>query len=440
MRLADNNENLENYWMPFTANAGFKADPRMIERADGMYYYDAAGRKILDSCAGLYTHAAGHCHPAIVSAVEEQLHKLDYAMAFQFGHSGAFELAARIAELTPGNLDKVFFTNSGSEAVETSLKIALNYHAAQSEPQRVRFVGREKGYHGVNFGGLSVGGIARNKSGFGAGLPHVHHMRNPYSADNRFTPGQAETGWEFADDLEQIVQTYGADTIAACIVEPIAGSAGIFVPPKGYLKRLREICDAHGILLIFDEVICGFGRTGEAFGAQSFGVTPDIITMAKALTNGTIPMGAVAVDTPIYDAIVAGKAENTVELFHGYTYSGHPVACAAGLAALNVYRDEGLFARSKKLSSKLSELVFGLRDLNIVRDIRCYGMLAGIDLEPGDTPGARGFDLMRQCFEAGLVVRTSGDSFVLAPAFIASEEQLEEMIAIIRKSLANYMK
>jgi len=433
------NDNLENYWMPFTANARFKSNPRMIKQAEGMYYYDANGRKILDSCAGLYTHAAGHCHPAIVNAVEAQLRSLDYAMAFQFGHSGAFELAARIAELTPGNLDKVFFTNSGSEAVETSLKIALNYHAAKGEPQRVRFVGREKGYHGVNFGGLSVGGIARNKNGFATGLPHVHHIRNAYSPENFFSEGQPETGYEFADDLEQIVRTYGADTIAACIVEPIAGSAGIFVPPKGYLQRLRKICDTHGILLIFDEVICGFGRTGEAFGAQAFDVIPDIITMAKALTNGTIPMGAVAINTTIYDQIVAGKEENTVELFHGYTYSGHPVACAAGLAALNVYRDEGLFERSKALSSKLSALVFGLRDLNIVRDIRSYGMLAGIDLEPDVATGDRGYDLMRYCFEDGLVLRTSGDSFVLAPALIANNDQLEEMIAIIRKSLVRYM-
>ncbi|MBT7954273.1 MAG: aminotransferase class III-fold pyridoxal phosphate-dependent enzyme, partial [Rhodospirillaceae bacterium] len=306
--------------MPFTANAGFKADPRMIQRAKGMYYYDAEDRQILDSCSGLYTHAAGHSHPKIVEAVEKQLKTLDYAMAFQFGHPGAFELAERVADLTPGNLNKIFYTNSGSEAVETSLKIALAYHAARGESQRTRFVGREKGYHGVNFGGLSVGGIARNKNGFGPGLPHVHHMRNAYLSESRFTKGQPSEGWELADDLEQIVQTYGADTIAACIVEPIAGSAGIFVPPEGYLQRLRKICDRYGILLIFDEVICGFGRTGKAFGAHSFDVTPDIITMAKALTNGTIPMGAVACDTALYDAIAEGKDENVVELFHGYTY------------------------------------------------------------------------------------------------------------------------
>ena len=431
-------ENKDNYWMPFTANAGFKANPRMIERAEGMYYYDADDRKILDSCAGLYTHAAGHCHPDIVAAVEEQLRSLDYAMAFQFGHPGAFELAEKVAELTPGDLNKVFFTNSGSEAVETSLKIALSYHAARGESQRTRFVGREKGYHGVNFGGLSVGGIARNKNGFGPGLPHVHHMRNAYLPESRFSKGQPETGAEFADDLEQIVQTYGADTIAACIVEPIAGSAGIFVPPLGYLQRLREICDAHGILLIFDEVICGFGRTGEAFGAPSFGFTPDIITMAKALTNGTIPMGAVACDTAIYDAIADGKDDRTVELFHGYTYSGHPVACAAGIAALKVFQDEKLFERANKMSGKLRELVFDLNELNIVRDIRSYGMLAGVDLEPGDQPGERGYELMHSCFEEGLVLRTSGDTFVLAPALIAEENQLEEMISIIRKSLSKW--
>ena len=433
-----NIENKENYWMPFTANAGFKADPRMIQRAGGMYYYDAEDRQILDSCAGLYTHAAGHCHPKIVAAVEEQLHTLDYAMAFQFGHPGAFELASRVAEITPGNLNKVFFTNSGSEAVETSLKIALAYHAARRETQRTRFVGREKGYHGVNFGGLSVGGIARNKNGFGAGLPHVHHMRNAYLPESRFTKGQPKEGANLADDLEQIVQTYGADTIAACIVEPIAGSAGIFVPPEGYLLRLREICDTHGILLIFDEVICGFGRTGEAFGAQSFGVTPDIITMAKALTNGTIPMGAIACDDALYEAIAGGKPDNVVELFHGYTYSGHPVACAAGLAALDVYRDEKLFERADKLSGKFRELVFGLNDLNIVRDIRSYGLLAGIDLEPGDTPGDRGYDLMKTCFDEGMVLRTSGDTFVLSPALIAEESQIEDMVSIIRKSLLKW--
>lgn len=433
-----NIETNDNYWMPFTANAGFKADPRMIQRAKGMYYYDAEDRQILDSCSGLYTHAAGHSHPKIVEAVEKQLKTLDYAMAFQFGHPGAFELAERVADLTPGNLNKIFYTNSGSEAVETSLKIALAYHAARGESQRTRFVGREKGYHGVNFGGLSVGGIARNKNGFGPGLPHVHHMRNAYLSESRFTKGQPSEGWELADDLEQIVQTYGADTIAACIVEPIAGSAGIFVPPEGYLQRLRKICDRYGILLIFDEVICGFGRTGKAFGAHSFDVTPDIITMAKALTNGTIPMGAVACDTALYDAIAEGKDENVVELFHGYTYSGHPVACAAGLATLQVYEDEKLFERAEEMAGKFRDLVFSLNDLNIVRDIRSYGLLAGIDLEPGDKPGDRGYDLMKTCFEEGMVLRTSGDTFVLAPALIAEEGQLEEMIAIIRKSLAKW--
>lgn len=431
-----NIESLENYWMPFTANAGFKAAPRFIQRAEGMYYFDESGRKFLDSCAGLYTHAAGHCHPAIIAAVEEQLRTLDYAMAFQFGHAGAFNLASRIAELTPGNLNKVFFTNSGSEAVETSLKIALGYHAARGESQRTRFVGREKAYHGVNFGGLSVGGIARNKKGFGAGLPHVHHMRNPYLPESRFTKGQPSDGADLADDLLQIIQTYGGETIAACIVEPIAGSAGVFVPPIGYLERLREICDEYGILLIFDEVICGFGRTGQAFGAQSFGITPDIITMAKALTNGTIPMGAVACDTALFEAIAQGKSENAIELLHGYTYSGHPVACAAGLAALDVYQDEKLFDRAAHLSTKLAEMAFSLRDLNIIRDIRCYGMLVGVDLEPGDKPGDRGYELMSHCFDAGLVLRTSADSFVLAPALIAGEDQLEEMIGIVRLSLS----
>jgi beta-alanine--pyruvate transaminase len=424
--------------MPFTADRAFKADPRMLVRAEGMYYWNERGDRLIDSCAGLYTHAAGHCHPAVVSAVEHQVRTLDYAMAFQFGHPGSFELAARVAALTPDNLNRIFFVNSGSEAVDTALKVALHFHKVRGQGQRTRFVGRERGYHGVNFGGTSLGGMVRNKESFGPGLTGVHHMRHTWSADQTFVQGQPPRGADLANDLERFVQSYGADTIAACIVEPIAGSGGVLVPPVGYLQRLREICDAYGILLIFDEVICGFGRTGAPFGSQAFGVAPDIMTMAKALTNGTVPMGAVAFDDRIYETISGAAAENSVELFHGYTYSGHPLACAAGIAALNVYRDEGLFERANSIAGKFLERVFALKDVPVVKDIRGYGVLAAIDIAPNGAPGSRGFDLMRRCYESGMVLRVGADTAVLAPALIAEEDHLNEITENLRAALKQY--
>jgi beta-alanine--pyruvate transaminase len=429
---------LQNYWMPFTADRAFKAAPRMLVRAEGMYYWNDRGDRLIDSCAGLYTHAAGHCHPAVISAVEQQVRTLDYAMAFQFGHPASFELAARVAALTPGNLNRIFFVNSGSEAVDTALKVALHFHKVRGQGQRTRFVGRERGYHGVNFGGTSLGGMVRNKESFGPGLTGVHHMRHTWSANQTFVQGQPPQGADLANDLERFVQSYGSDTIAACIVEPIAGSGGVLVPPVGYLQRLREICDAYGILLIFDEVICGFGRTGAPFGSQAFGVTPDIMTLAKALTNGTVPMGAVAFDDRIYETISSAAPENSVELFHGYTYSGHPLGCAAGIAALNVYRDEGLFERANSIAGKFLERVFALKDIPVVKDIRGYGMLAAIDVAPNGAAGGRGFDLMRRCYESGMVLRVGADTAVLAPALIAEDDHLDEIADNLRAALKQY--
>jgi beta-alanine--pyruvate transaminase len=429
---------LQNHWMPFTADRAFKANPRMVVRAEGMFYWNERGDRLIDSCAGLYTHAAGHCHPAVVAAVEHQVRTLDYVMAFQFGHPASFELAARVAALTPGNLNRIFFVNSGSEAVDTALKVALQYHKVRGQGQRVRFVGRERGYHGVNFGGTSLGGMVRNKESFGPGLAGVHHMRHTSSVGQTFVQGQPPQGAELANDLERFVQTYGPETIAACIVEPIAGSGGVLVPPVGYLQRLREICDTYGILLIFDEVICGFGRTGAPFGSQAFDVTPDIMTMAKALTNGTVPMGAVAFDDGIYEAISSAAPDNSVELFHGYTYSGHPLACAAGIAALNVYRDEGLFERASASADGFLERVFSLKDIPVVKDIRGYGMLAAIDVAPNGAAGSRGFELMNRCFESGMVLRVGADTAVLAPALIAEDVHLDEIIDHLRAALKQF--
>lgn len=426
---------LESYWMPFTANRAFKAHPRMLTRAEGMYYWNDRGDKLIDSCAGLYTHAAGHCHPGVIDPIKRQLDTLDYAMAFQMGHPAAFELAGRLAHLTPGDLDAVFFTNSGSEAVETALKLAFAYHQARGEPQRTRLVGRDKGYHGVNFGGMSLGGIARNKAQFGPGLAQIDHLRATGLPEHKFVRGQPETGAELADDLEELVKTHGGDTIAACIVEPVAGSGGVWVPPVGYLDRLREICDRHGILLIFDEVICGFGRLGAAFGADVFNVTPDIMTLAKALTNGTVPMGAVAASDRIYDTICKSADDGAIELFHGYTYSAHPVACAAGLAALEVYTSEGLFARAASLSEYFLDRVFALEGHARVSDIRGYGMLAAVDLVPGESFGVAGAQLMQAAFDAGLVLRVGGDTAVLAPALIAGEEDIDRIVATLKLAL-----
>lgn len=423
---------LDNYWMPFSVNRDFKQEPRFLVRAEGMYYWNQKGEKLLDGCAGLFTHAAGHRPPSIVEAIKNQLDELDYLPPFHYAQQGAFDLAQRIAELTPGALNQIFFTNSGSESVETAMKVALQYHRLRGDGQRTRFVGRERAYHGVNFGGISVGGMVRNRESFGTGLPGVHHMRATWLPEQKFSVGQPSIGVELADDLERIAQTYGPDTIAACIVEPIAGSTGVLVPPKGYLERLREICDRHGILLIFDEVICAFGRTGKAFGAQAFNVKPDVITMAKALTNGMVPMGAVAFSDQIYDTLVNSAPEGTIELFHGYTYSAHPLACAAAIAALDLYRDEKIFERAATISPKFLDLVYDLQSLDIVTDIRGYGMLAAIELAPGENPGERGYAVIKKCFEAGLVLRVTADTPILSPALIATENELEQMVGILK--------
>src|ERR1700681_2739313 len=397
---------LEAFWVPFTPNRAFKRAPRLIARAKDMHSYTPEGRAVLDGTAGLWCCNAGHNRDPIVAAIRRQAGELDYAPAFQFGHPQAFELANRISALAPGDLDHVFFCNSGSEAVDTALKIALAFHALRGEGARTRLIGRERGYHGVGFGGISVGGISGNRKFFGSLLPGVDHLPHTHDlAHNAFTRGQPGWGAHLADELERLVALHDASTIAAVIVEPIAGSTGVLVPPKGYLERLRQICDKNGILLVFDEVICGFGRTGKAFASQSFAVIPDMITMAKALTNGAQPMGAVAVSERIYSTVVDNAAAGGVELFHGYTYSAHPAACAAGIATLDIYDKEGLFDRAAEMSPYFLERLFALKDMKQITDIRGYGLLGGIDLAPTERPGQRGSDAQKKLFHAGMHIK-----------------------------------
>ncbi|MCZ6743556.1 MAG: aminotransferase class III-fold pyridoxal phosphate-dependent enzyme [Alphaproteobacteria bacterium] len=421
--------------MPFTANRDFKADPRLVVRAEGVHYWNHRGERILDGSSGLFCSAAGHGRPEIAEAVAKQLLEMDFAAPFQMGHPAAFEVARRVAALTPGDLNHVFFVNSGSEAVDTALKIALAYASARGEGRRQRFVSRERAYHGVNVGGTSLSGIMKNREAFGALMPGVVHMRHTWLPENRFTKGQPAKGAELAEDLQRIAELVGGNTIAACFIEPIAGSTGILVPPKGYLERLREICDAHGILLVFDEVICGFGRTGKAFAAQSFGVTPDMITMAKALTNAAQPMGAVAIRDDIYDTVVDAAPGQSVELFHGYTYSAHPAACAAALATLDIYERENLFERAAEMSPYFLDSIFALEDMPGVTDIRGYGMIAGIDIAPGPVPGMRGYEATKRLFRAGLHVKFTGDCALVAPPLIAGKSDIDEICAILREVL-----
>jgi beta-alanine--pyruvate transaminase len=429
------NDRFVHHWMPFTANRAFRAEPRVITRGEGIWYWNDQGEKLLDGLSGLFCTPAGHGRREITEAVTRQMQNLDFAPPFQFGTPGSFQLAAELAKLTPAGLNRVFFVGSGSEAVETSIKVAIQYHRRRGEGQRLRVVGREKGYHGVNFAGWSVGGMVRNRDQFGPGMPGALHLRHTHIDANRFTIGQGEHGADLADDLQRFVDLHGADTIAACIVEPIAGSIGALVPPKGYLERLRAICDRHGILLIFDEVITGFGRTGEAFAAQTFGVTPDIMTMAKAITNGAIPMAAVAVNDDIHDTIVDRAPAGAIEFFHGHTWSAHPVACAAALATLKVFRDEDMFARGRALGPYFLGAVAELRDAPGVTDIRGFGLLAAIDLAPRDAPGARGFDVLNRCFKTGLVVRVTGDTVILAPPFIFDTSDVDRLVETLRKAL-----
>ena len=429
---------LENHWLPFTSNRDFKQEPRLLVKGEGVYYWNHKGEKLLDGSSGLFCVAAGHARKEIAEAVGRQLLEMDYGPHFQVAHPSSFELARKVAALTPDGLDYVFFCNSGSESVDTAIKIALAYHRARGDGQRTRFVSRERAYHGVNIGGVSLAGMVRNRETFGAVMPGVVHMRHTWSPDARFTRGQPEKGAELADDLQRFVDLYGASTIAACFVEPIAGSTGVLVPPKGYLDRLRKICDTHGILLVFDEVICGFGRTGKAFAAQSFGVQPDMITMAKALTNGAQPMGAVAVSDKIYGTIVDSAPDHAVELFHGYTYSAHPAACAAGIAALNIYEKEGLFQRAAEMSPYFLDAVYSLKGIPAVTDIRGYGMLAGIDLATDGKPGVRGYDATKRLFAAGLHIKFTGDAGIVAPPFVAEKSHIDQMIDILRKVFSQY--
>ena len=428
--------NLEAYWMPFTANRAFKAAPRMMVAAEGMYYTTDDGRKVLDGTAGLWCCNAGHARPRIVEAIANQAREMDYSPAFQMGHPKAFELAARLARLMPGSLDHIFFTNSGSESVETALKIALAYHRINGQGERVRLIGRERGYHGVNFGGLAVGGMTANRKMFGPLVAGVDHMRHTHGDPrNFFAKGEPEFGAELADDLERLCVLHDPSTIAAVIVEPVQGSAGVFIPPKGYLQRLRQICDRHGILLIFDEVITGYGRLGTNFAVDYFGVEPDLVTTAKGLTNGVIPMGAVFVQKKIHDAFMQGPP-NAIEFFHGYTYSANPMACAAALGTLDTYEEEGLLTRGAMLADYWADAAHSLRDISIVADIRTMGLIAGIELKSLDGKvGARAFDAYLKCFAAGLLVRTTGDVIALSPPLIIEKAQIDTLFSMLRDVL-----
>jgi len=428
---------VEAFWVPFTPNRDFKRAPRFIARAREMHYYTPEGRAILDGTAGLWCCNAGHNRDPIVAAIQQQAAELDYSPAFQFAHPKSFELASRVAALAPGDIDRVFFCNSGSEAVDTALKIALAYHNVRGEASRTRLIGRERGYHGVGFGGISVGGIVANRKHFGALLAGVDHLPATYSREHQaFTKGEPDWGAHLADDLERIVALHDASTIAAVIVEPMSGSTGVLPAPKGYLEKLRAICDRHGILLIFDEVITGFGRLGYAFAAERYGVTPDMIVFAKGITSGSVPMGGVIAREGIYDAFMRGP-EHVIELFHGYTYSAHPLACAAGLATLDLYRDEKLFARAKALEPHFADAAMTLKALPGVLDIRTVGLAAGIDLasRPG-AYGKRAYDVMARAFhETGVMVRIAGDTLALSPPLIVSEAQIGEIFEKVGRAI-----
>jgi beta-alanine--pyruvate transaminase len=427
---------LEAYWMPFSANRQFKANPRLLSRASGMHYWTPDGRQILDAAAGLWCVNAGHGRREITEAVAKQLETMDFGPAFQMGHPLAFELATALTKVAPAGLDHVFFTNSGSEAVDTALKIALAYHRLKGESQRTKIISRERSYHGVNMGGTSVGGIGPNRKWWSASLmpgvdhiPHTHDLKR-----NAFTRGEPEHGKELADELEKLVLFHDPSTIAAVIIEPIAGSTGVLVPPKGYLQRIREICTKHKLLLIFDEVITGFGRTGSPFASHEFGVTPDIITGAKGLTNGCVPMGCVIVSKTIYEGFMAQP--DGIDLFHGYTYSGHPVACAAGLAALGIYEREGLFTRAKSLARYWEDAAHSLKGTPNLIDIRNYGLIAALEFEPiPGKPTARAFEVYLKCFEKGMLVRQTGDIIALSPPLIIERPQIDQIFTMLAEVL-----
>ncbi|HEY3074845.1 MAG TPA: aspartate aminotransferase family protein [Burkholderiales bacterium] len=436
-KRADFTANLEQsaFWMPFTSNRQFKKAPRLLARAEGMHYWTPEGRQILDACAGLWCVNAGHCRPKIVEAIQRQAAQMDFAPTFQMGHPIAFEFADRLAAIAPAGFKHVFFSNSGSEAVDSALKIALAYHRARGEGQRFRLIGRERGYHGVNFGGISVGGLSHNRKMFGPGVAGVDHLRHTHDvARNAFSRGLPAHGAELADDLERLCTLHDPSTIAAVIVEPVSGSAGVLVPPKGYLERLREICTKHGILLIYDEVITGFGRLGKPFGSQRLGVLPDLFTTAKGMTNGAVPMGAVFARDSIYDAFMQGP--DGIELFHGYTYSGHPLACAAGIGALDTYEEEGLLERAASLEKHWEDAIHSLKDARNVVDIRNLGLMGAIELAPKQgTPGSRGYNALVKCFEAGILIRYTGDTLAFSPPLIVEKAQIERIFDAVRRVL-----
>jgi beta-alanine--pyruvate transaminase len=421
-------QRMDAFWMPFTANRQFKQAPRMLAKASGMHYWTPEGRQILDGIAGLWCVNAGHARPKIVSAIANQAAEMDFAPPFNMGHPKAFELAERLVEITPAGLGKVFYTNSGSEAVETALKIAIGYHRARGDSARTRLIGRERGYHGVNFGGISVG----NRKTFGPLLPGTDHIRHTHDlARNAFSHGVPEHGAELADDLERLVALHDASTIAAVIVEPVAGSTGVLLPPKGYLQRLRSICDKHGILLIFDEVVTGFGRLGSPFAATHFGVTPDLMTVAKGITNGCVPMGAVFAKQHIHDAFMTGP-EHLIEFMHGYTYSAHPLACAAALGTLDTYAEDGLLTRGAAMAPVFESALHSLKGVPHVIDIRNIGLVGGIELEPiAGQPGKRAFDAFLECWKRGVLIRTTGDTIALSPPLIVENSHIDQLVSTI---------
>jgi len=432
---------LNEHWMPFTSNKDFKENPRLIVEAKGVYLKNHQGQTQIDASSGLFCNPLGHGREEIIEAITNQLKTLDYCQPFQQGFGGSFELATRISKHTPGNLNRMFYTICGSTAVETAIKIAIAYHRARGDSQRFRFVGRERGYHGMNIGATSVGGMVNNVKTFASVLmPGVVHMRHTHLPEHKFVSGQPETGVELAEDLERICMNFGAENIAACIVEPIAGSTGTLVPPKGYLQRLREICDKHGILLIFDEVITGWGRTGSPFASQEYGVTPDMMTLAKATTNGISPMGVVACKEDIYDAIAENAPKGTIELFHGYTYSGIPISVAAGLAVQDIIEKDDIFNRAKNLAPYFQEGLMSLKDIDVVDNIRGYGMMGGIDMVMDKKPGAAGFTCFKHCYEAGVNFKATGDCLIIAPMFICEKKHIDEIIEKLRTGITNYAK
>jgi beta-alanine--pyruvate transaminase len=436
--LAEPASGMDQYWMPFSPNKEFKQVPRMFSRAEGMYFYTPEGKQVIDASAGLFCVAAGHARKEIADAVYHQLMTLDFTAPFLRSHPKAFELARRVAEHMPEDLNRIFFVSSGSESIDTAMKMALAYHRVRGQAQRQIFISRERAYHGVNMGGVALGGMVNNRRAFGTGLASVHHMRHTALPENKFVQGQPETGADLADDLQRYCNMLGGENIAAVFVEPTAGSFGCLPPPKGYLNRLRKICDENGILLVFDEVITGWGRMGAPFGAQAFGVTPDLLTMAKAITNGAQPLGAIAARQGIYDAITDAGPKQGIEFFHGYTYSGHPASCAAGLAMMDIIRDEKLFERAAAMSPKFMAAAHSLRDIPSVVDIRSIGVMAGIEVAAVGTPGARGHAIQKALFDHGLHLKNTGDTLILAPAFVANDAHLDEIFTKIREVLKTH--